>query len=84
MPESTGRQFKLSAPVSAVKLEERPGSRLRNPTAILVEIPSHAVVELEGSVSHSGLVTVLWNSDAFSVYYEDFEKNTRPLGNPES
>ena len=84
MHESTGPRFKLSAPVSAVKLEERPGSRLRNPTEILVEIPSHAIVELEGAVSVSGLVTVLWNGDAFSAYFEDFEKNTRPVSNLES
>jgi hypothetical protein len=84
MPEPIGPQFKLSAPVSAVKLEERPGSRLRNPTEILVEIPSHAIVEIEGVVSRSGLITILWNGAAFSAYYEDFEKNLRPLGNPES
>jgi hypothetical protein len=84
MPESTGTRYELSAPVSAVKLEERPGSRLRNPTGILVEIPSQAIVELEGVVSRSGLITVLWNGDAFSAYYEDFEQNTRPLGNTES
>jgi hypothetical protein len=83
MPESTGPRYELSAPVSAVKLEERPGSRLRNPTEILIEIPSQAIVELEGAVSHSGLITVLWNGEAFSAYYEDLEKNTRPLGNAE-
>ena len=84
MHESTGPRFKLSAPVSAVKLEERPGSHLRNPTHILIEIPPQAVVELEGAVSHSGLITILWNGEAFSAYYEDFEKNTRPLGHAES
>lgn len=84
MHESTGPRYQLSAPVSAVKLEERPGSRLRNPTEILVEIPSQAIVELEGGVSRSGLITVLWNGEAFSAYHEDFEKNTRPLGNAES
>ena len=80
MPQSTGRRFKLSAPVSAVKLEERPGSSLRNPTGILVEIPSDAVVELEGVMSRSGLITILWKGDAFSAYYEDLENSTRPLG----
>jgi|HubBroStandDraft_4_1064222.scaffolds.fasta_scaffold1393480_2 hypothetical protein len=80
MPESTGPRVKLSAPVSAVKLEERPGSRLRNPTEILIEIPAQAIVEVEGLVSRSGLVTILWNGEAFSAYYEDFEKNTRPAG----
>jgi len=84
MPESTGHRFKLSAPVNAVKLQEHPGSRLRSPTEILLEIPTDAVVELEGAVAQSGLVNILWNGDAFSVFYEDFEKNTRSLGNNET
>jgi hypothetical protein len=79
MPASTRRRFKLSTSVSAVKLEEHPGSTLRSPTPILVEIPADAVVELEGTVARSGLINVLWNGDAFSVFYEDFEKNTLPL-----
>jgi hypothetical protein len=84
MPELTGPRYELSAPVSAVKLEEHPGSRLRSPTEILVEIPSKAIVEIEGAVSRSGLITVLWNGAAFSAYYEDFEKSTRPLRDTES
>jgi hypothetical protein len=84
MPEPTGPRYELSAAVSAVKLEERPGSRLRNPTEILVKIPSKAIVEIEGAVSRSGLITVLWNGQAFSAYYEDFEKSTRPLGDAEN
>jgi hypothetical protein len=77
MPESATRRFKLSNPVSAVKLEEHPGSSLRNPTEILVKIPADAVVELEGVVARSGLINVIWNGDVFSVFYEDFEKNTK-------
>jgi len=84
MRESTGPRYQLSAPVSAVKLEERPGSRLRDPTGILVEIPTNAIVDIEGALSRSGLITVLWNGEAFSAYHEDFEKNTRRLGNAES
>jgi hypothetical protein len=84
MPVSTRRQFKLSTSVSAVKLEEHPGSSLRSPTPILIEIPAETVVELEGGVSRSGLVNVLWNGDAFSVFFEDFEKNTRPIGKLEN
>jgi hypothetical protein len=80
MPKSTRRRFKLSTTVSAVKLEEHPGSSLRSPTGILVDIPADSVVELEGVVSRSGLINVLWNGDAFSVFYEDFEKNTNLLG----
>jgi hypothetical protein len=79
MPGPTPRRFKLSTPVSAVKLEDHPGSRLRSPTGILVDIPADSIVELEGVVSRSGLINVLWNGDAFSVFYEDFEKNTSPL-----
>jgi hypothetical protein len=77
MPAST--RFKLSAYISAVKMEAHPGSTLRSPTSILVEIPADSVVELEGPVARSGLINVLWNGDAYSVFYEDFEKNTRPL-----
>jgi hypothetical protein len=84
MPEWTRRRFKLFKPVSAVKLEEHPGSRLRSPTGILVEIPPDAVVELEGAVSRSGLINVLWNGDAFSVFYEDFEMNAWPLETSDS
>ena len=81
MPDPATRRFKLSSPVSAVKLEEHPGSSLRRPTEILVEIPVDAVVELEGVVAPSGLISVFWNGDVFSVFYEDFEKNTRMVDN---
>jgi hypothetical protein len=78
MPEIYRRRFHLSAPLSAVKLEEHPGSSLRSPTEILLEIPAQAVVEVEGGVSRSGLLNVLWNGEAFSVFFEDFEQNTKP------
>jgi hypothetical protein len=79
MSRSTVR-YKLSGPVNAVKLEEHPGSSLRNPTNMLVEIPANGIVELEGSVAASGLVTILWNGGAFSVFYEDLKEKAQVLG----
>jgi len=64
-------RYKLSTPVKAVRLEDHPGSSLRNPTSTLVEIPADVIVEMEGAVAPSGLVSVLWGSVAFSVFYED-------------
>lgn len=78
MPGSNSRRFKLSSPVSAVKLVNHPGSSLRSPTEIMLQIPADAVVEMEGRASISGLVNVLWNGDAYSVFHEDFEKSTSP------
>ncbi len=70
-------RYQLSGPVRAVRLEEHPGSSLRNPTTALVEIPVNAIVELEGAVAESGLVNVLWNGDAFSVFYEDLKERAQ-------
>jgi hypothetical protein len=78
MSGSTRRRFKLSHSIKAVKLADHPGSTLRTPTEILLEIPVDAIVEVEGFVSRSGLINVFWNGDAFSVFHEDFENNTRP------
>jgi hypothetical protein len=77
MPDPATRRFKLSRPVRAVRLQEHPGSSLRSPTTILVEIPADAVVEFEGGVARSGLINVFWKGDVFSVFYEDIEENTR-------
>ena len=77
MAEPATRRVKLSSPVKAVKLQEHPGSSLRSPTEILVEIPADAVVEFEGVVARSGLINVFWNGDVFSVFYEDFQHSTR-------
>ncbi len=75
MPSSKPRvRYKVSAPLQAVKLEEHPGSSLRDPTGTLVEIPVEVILEVEGGVATSGLVNVLWNSDAFSVFYEDLQE----------
>ena len=67
-------RYKLSAPLQAVKLEEHPGSSLRDPTGTLVQIPADVIIEVEGGVARSGLVNVLWNAEAFSVFYEDLEE----------
>lgn len=72
-------RYRLSGPVNAVKLEEHPGSTLRNPTSTLVEIPANVIVELEGAVAASGLVNILWNGDAFSVFYEDLKDKAQVL-----
>ena len=64
-------RYTLSAPVSAVKLQEHPGSSLRSPTESLISIPAGETVELEGSVAKSGLVNVRWNGEVFSVFYDD-------------
>lgn len=66
--------YKVSIPLQAVKLEEHPGSSLRDPTGTLVEIPANVVLEVEGGVAQSGLVNVLWNGEAFSVFYEDLQE----------
>jgi hypothetical protein len=66
--------YKLSTALQAVKLENRPGSSLRDPTETLVAIPAEAVLESEGQVGRSGLINVLWNGEAFSVYFEDLQE----------
>jgi hypothetical protein len=77
-------RYKLSGPVKAVKLEEHPGSALRDPTETLVEIPANAVVEPEGREAPSGLINILWGGGAFSVFYEDLKEKSQmvdPAGN---
>jgi hypothetical protein len=66
--------YKLSTPLQAVKLENHPGSSLRDPTATLVAIPAESILTAEGNVGPSGLLNVLWNGAAFSVYYEDLQE----------
>jgi hypothetical protein len=70
---SASVRCKLRGPVTAVQLQEHPGSSLRSPTDTLVRIPTHAVVELDGAVAPSGLVNVAWEGHVFSVFYEDLE-----------
>jgi hypothetical protein len=77
-PKSSAR-YQISAPIHAVKLAERPGSSLRDPTETLVKIPADAVIHLEGSAAPSGLITVFWNGDPFSIFFEDLEEKARIL-----
>ena len=67
-------RYKLSTALHAVKLENHPGSSLRDPTGTLVEIPVGSVLEPEGAVGRSGLINVLWNGEAFAVFYEDLQE----------
>ena len=64
-------RYRITHAITAVKLAEHPGSSLRDPTGILVKIPADTMVELDGAVSPSGLVTVLWDQGAYAVFYED-------------
>ena len=67
--------YKLSAPVHAVKLEAHPGSSLRDPTGILIMIPADVTIELESAATPaSGLVDVLWNDQAYSVFFGDLQE----------
>jgi hypothetical protein len=75
----TPARYKVAIPLHAVKLEARPGSSLRDPTTILVEIPAESIIELEGNVAGSGLINVLWKGDAFSVFYEDLQEKAEIL-----
>ncbi|HYL73973.1 MAG TPA: hypothetical protein VEU96_07185 [Bryobacteraceae bacterium] len=77
-PKSSVR-YKVSTPIHAVKLEEHPGSSLRDPTETLVKIPVDAVIELEGRASSSGLINVLWDGDPYSVFFEDLEEKAQLL-----
>lgn len=78
----TAVRYKVSVPLQAVKLEDHPGSTLRDPTGTLVEIPAEVILEMEGAV-RSGLANVLWNGDAFSVFYEDLQEKAE-IVNPAS
>jgi hypothetical protein len=67
--------YQLSAPIHAVKLEPHPGSSLRDPTGILIMIPADVTIELESAAPPaSGLVDVLWNDQAYSVFFEDLQE----------
>jgi hypothetical protein len=77
-PKAPAR-YKVSLPLRAVKLEPHPGSTLRDPTTVLIEIPAESIIESEGQVAGSGLINVLWNGDAFSVFYEDLRENAEIL-----
>jgi hypothetical protein len=72
-------RYKVSKPLQAVKLAEHPGSSLRDPTGTLIQIPAEVIVELEGSVTQSGLINVLWNGEVFSVFNEDLQEKAEPV-----
>jgi hypothetical protein len=72
-------RYKVSQPLQAVKLAEHPGSSLRDPTGTLIQIPAEVIVELEGSVTQSGLINVLWNGEVFSVFNEDLQEKAEPV-----
>src|SRR5205807_8596065 len=58
-----------------LKLEPHPGSSLRDPTGILIMIPVDVTIELESPAPPaSGLVDVLWNDQAYSVFFEDLQE----------
>ena len=72
-PKAPAR-YRLIETLHAVKLEEHPGSSLRDPTETLVKIPSGSMIELEGRPSPSGLITILWNREAYSVFFDDLQE----------
>jgi hypothetical protein len=85
MPPTKPRvRYRISMPLHAVKLEEHPGSSLRDPTGILIEIPAQAILEVEGGVAQSGLINVLWEGGAFSVFYEDLQEKANLLSSAEA
>lgn len=84
LPTKPKLRYKISKPLHAVKLEEHPGSTLRDPTGTLVEIPTGTILEAEGEVAQSGLINVLWDGMAFSVFYEDLKEKARQLNSAEA
>jgi len=83
-PTKPKDRYKTSKPLHAVKLEDHPGSSLRDPTGTLVEIPAGTILEAEGVVGQSGLINVLWDGTAFSVFYEDLKEKARQLNSAEA
>ena len=72
-------RYKVRKPLQAVKLAEHPGSSLRDPTGTLIQIPADVVLELEGGVGESGLINVVWNGEAYSVFNEDLQEKAGPV-----
>ena len=84
MPSSKSSiRYKVSKPLQAVKLAEHPGSSLRDPTGTLVQIPAEVIIEIEGGVTQSGLINILWNGEVFSVFNEDLQERAEPVGEAE-
>ena len=64
----------------AVKLVEHLGSRLRDPTDIVLQLPVDSIVELEGPVDeYTGLVTAICNAEAFSIVFDDLRGNAEQV-----
>ena len=84
LPTKPKLRYKISKPLHAVKLDEHPGSTLRDPTGTLVEILTGTILEAEGEVAQSGLINVLWDGMAFSVFYEDLKEKARQLNSAEA
>lgn len=72
-------RYKLSQPVSAVKLQEQPGSTLKSPTETLVKIPTATLLQLDGTVGPSGLVNVVWQGETYSVFDEDLQASAEKI-----
>ena len=72
-------RYKVRKPLQAVKLAEHPGSSLRDPTGTLIQIPADVVLEIEGGVGESGLINVVWNGEAYSVFNEDLQEKAGPV-----
>ena len=72
-------RYKVHQPLQAVKLAEHPGSSLRDPTGTLLLIPADVVIELEGGMDESGLINVVWDGEAFSVFHEDLREKATPV-----
>jgi hypothetical protein len=77
-------RYKVSEPLQAVKLAEHPGSSLRDPTGTLIQIPAQVIIEIEGRVTQSGLINILWNGEVFSVFNEDLQEKAEPVGAAEA
>lgn len=77
-------RYQTSKPLHAVKLEDHPGSSLRDPTGTLIEIPAGTILEAEGAAAQSGLITVFWKGDAFSVFFDDLKEKGRQLNSAEA
>jgi hypothetical protein len=75
---SAERESGNSASVNLPEGSPREFSR-RDATTELIEIPADSIIESEGQAAGSGLINVLWEGDAFSVFYEDLREKAEIL-----
>jgi len=66
-------RYRLVSPLTAVRVEARYGSSLKETTDTLVKIPAGALVEPESSVTKAGLLNIRWNGASYSVFHEDLQ-----------